>query len=417
MRRILVWWHRYVGLVLAVFLLVSGLTGSLLAWNDDLESFISPQLFRVMPPTPDAPPLDPLVLRERVAQHYPTTFVPRAPLQIEAGKSVSFRLYALPDPRTGTSPELAADEVFVDPYRGTILGSRKFGDIREGWVNFMPFVYSLHDALALGTTGTVLLGVIALLWSIDCIAAIWLTFPATRASSQGKSWLARWRQSWWVRWRGGTYKLNFDLHRAGALWLWAMLFVVAWSSVAFNLRPVYDIVMHRILAHQAEPPRVQLKRPLLHPPLDWQQGLSLARKKMAEATQQQGLHIDFEYMLIYDPRYARYSYYVHSDRDVAQRWGITSLHIDARDGSVSPLWYPTGAAAGNTVTTWISSLHMTAMWGWPFQIFMSLFGLAVAMLCVTGIWIWARKRRGRRQAVQQRTAPKRPPAHEFRLDV
>lgn len=404
MRRILVWWHRYVGLVLAVFLLVSGLTGSLLAWNDELEALLSPQLFLATPPTPAARPLDPLVLREQVARLYPATFVPRVPLQIEPGKSVMFRLYALPDPRSGKTPELAVDQVFVDPYSGRILGTRKYGDLGQGLVNLMPFVFDLHDALAMGRTGTVLLGVIALLWSIDCIAAIWLTFPAARASSQGKSWLARWRQSWWLRWRGGAYKLSFDLHRAGALWLWAMLFVIAWSSVAFNLRPAYDGVMKRLLAHQPEPSREQLARPVLRPPLDWQQGLALARARMNEAAKREGLRIDFEYMLIYDPRYARYSYYVRSDRDVAQRWGITSLHIDARDGSVSPLWYPTGAAAGNTFNTWITALHLTAMWGRPFQAFMSFFGLALAMLCVTGAWIWARKRRGRVQAAFQRAA-------------
>ena len=36
-----------------------------------------------------------------------------------------------------------------------------------------------------------------------------------------------------------------DLHRAGGLWLWAMLFVFAWSSVAFNLTPAYDAVMRK----------------------------------------------------------------------------------------------------------------------------------------------------------------------------
>jgi len=61
--------------------------------------------------------------------------------------------------------------------------------------------------------------------------------------AQGKSGLARWWPSWKLRWRGGSHKVNFDLHRAGGLWVWAVLFVLAWSGVAFNLREAYRPVM------------------------------------------------------------------------------------------------------------------------------------------------------------------------------
>ncbi|WP_438800858.1 PepSY domain-containing protein [Achromobacter pestifer] len=42
--------HRWVGLVIAGFLLVAGLTGALLAWNDELEAMFGPDLFLVAPP-------------------------------------------------------------------------------------------------------------------------------------------------------------------------------------------------------------------------------------------------------------------------------------------------------------------------------------------------------------------------------
>jgi uncharacterized iron-regulated membrane protein len=62
MRRILVLMHRYAGLVTALFLLIASLTGSLMAWNDELETLISPQLFLAKPPAPGAAMLDPLQL-------------------------------------------------------------------------------------------------------------------------------------------------------------------------------------------------------------------------------------------------------------------------------------------------------------------------------------------------------------------
>ena len=43
----------------------------------------------------------------------------------------------------------------------------------------------------------------------------------------------RWQPAWGVRWRGGSTRLNFDLHRAFGLWAWLVLFTIAFT--AFSL--------------------------------------------------------------------------------------------------------------------------------------------------------------------------------------
>ena len=67
MRAVMLLVHRYVGLLLALFLAIAGITGSLLAWNEELEAAISPQLFRVTAP-PTAVRIDPVLLHARVAE-------------------------------------------------------------------------------------------------------------------------------------------------------------------------------------------------------------------------------------------------------------------------------------------------------------------------------------------------------------
>ena len=42
-----VWLHRWVGLLIAAFLVLVGLTGSLLAFNTELERAFAPRLFAV----------------------------------------------------------------------------------------------------------------------------------------------------------------------------------------------------------------------------------------------------------------------------------------------------------------------------------------------------------------------------------
>lgn len=415
-RSTLVLLHRYVGLVIAGFLLMAGTTGSLLAWNHELEAWAAPTLWRVDRPHADAPRLDPLLLRDRVQALHPDTFVARVPLKARPDEPVVFKLYALPDPSTGAVPELANDEVFVNPYSGKVLGQRKWGDIKQGATNLMPFIYRLHHTLLLGDMGSLVLGVIALLWTVDCFVGAWLTFPApqrkprARARAGGaqpvqpkKSWLSRWRTSWTLRWRGSSsYRRHLDVHRVAGLWPWAMLLVMAWSAVAFNLREVHDPVMKIFFAHQQDKDLPMLDMPRMSPRLDWQAARERGRKLMA----QQAAHDDFEVIeedaLTYDPRNGVYSYRVRSTRDAASRWGVTQLSFDGDTGALLKVWLPTGAASGDTIRTWITTLHMAGTWGWPLQVLVSVIGLAVAALSVTGVVIWWKKLEGRRKLAQKR---------------
>lgn len=418
-RSTLVLFHRYVGLALAAFLLMAGITGSLLAWNHELEAWAAPSLWRVERPHADAPQVDPLLLRDRVQALYPDTFVARAPLKGRPDQPVIFRLFALPDPVTGAAQELANDEVFVDPYTGRVLGQRKWGDVTQGAKNLMPFVYRLHHTLLFGEVGSYVLGVIALLWTVDCFVGAWLTFPPRRRASRGvsrdgavqqKSWLGRWRTSWSLRWRGSSsYRRHLDVHRVAGLWPWAMLFVVAWSAVAFNLSEVHDPVMKAFFAHQADKDLPMLDVPRMTPALDWQAARRHGRVLMAQQAAQDRFEVLEEDALTYDPRNGIYSYRVRSTRDAASRWGITQLSFDGETGMLLKVWLPTGSASGDTIRTWTTTLHMAGVGGWPLQLLVCGVGLAVSALSVTGVAIWWKKRAGRRKLATRSLAKSRLP--------
>ena len=386
--------HRYVGLLLALFLVIAGITGSLLAWNEELEAAISPQLFHVTAPA-TATRIDPVLLHARVAARYPHALAARLPLEFSDGRSVLFALRPL-----SKGQPLPNDQVFVDPYTGQTLGERRWGDIRQGAKNLMPFIYRLHYSLALDGIGTVLFGIVALLWTLDCFAGAWLTLPNRPASGEpARRWPARWWQAWKFR-SGSTYKISFNLHRAGGLWTWAMLFVLAWSSVAFNLPQVYEPAMKAVLAHQRGLETIpKLARPKLAPVLAWEQALPAARGLMAQQAQASGFVVLAEKSLLYDPQRGIYRYDVRSSHDIRHKGGHTRLVMDAQTGAFKGLWLPTGAAAGDTLSTWLATLHMAAMWGWPLQLLVCLMGLAVTVLSVTGVHVWLRKRRAGRIAM------------------
>ncbi|MDR6215863.1 PepSY-associated TM helix domain-containing protein [Paracidovorax wautersii] len=389
--------HRVAGLALAAFLLVAGLTGSVLAWNAELDAALNPHWLRMAPASADAPRLHGLALRDAVQARYPGAVVARVPLAQEPGRAAVFWLR----PQPGAAA-LDNDQVFVDPYTGRILGERRWGDLSQTWRNLVPFLYRLHYSLALGSVGTWLLGLVSLLWMVDSVVGAYLTLPArasgaARGGKTGRAgWAARWARSWQLD-LGSRWRATFDLHRAGGLWLWPALFVLAWSSFALNLPQWHDPLLQRVVPQQ--PALADLPRraaPLRQPALDWPAAHQRARELMHTVAAQRGFTVLAESSLAYDPGRGLYRYDVRSSLDIKDQGGSTRLFLDAGTGALVLAWLPTGGAAGDTFVTWMSSLHMAAVGGWPYKLAVTLAGAGVALLSVTGVLIWRRKARARR---------------------
>ena len=118
---------------------------------------------------------------------------------------------------------------------------------------------------------------------------------------------------------------------------------------------------------------------------------------MNQLARSQSFTIIEENALAYEPGLGVYSYKVRSSRDVREHKGLTTVFFDAASGRQLASWLPTGTASGDTIRSWISALHMASMWGWPFKLFICAMGLAVAMLSVTGVLVWRRKRQGKQR--------------------
>ena len=386
-RRLWVIVHRWVGLAMAGFLIVVGLTGSLLAFNTELERVFAPELFAHS--RAGVPRLDLATLAERAA-----TLVPNARVRsVTMAEPDQVSIYFEPqiDPATRQPYDLGFTELFVDPWTGAELGRRQRGDLSEGAKNLMPFIYELHWTLALGTTGQWVLGITALLWTIDCFAGVYLTFPRTPSGFWG-----RWRRAWAVKRTRNPVRLNFDLHRAGGLWPWALLFVFAWSSVMMNIRPVYEAVMSRLFDYQSAMESFEARRnPRETPRLNWHEAQLTGERLMAEQGALQGFAVGQRLSLMYFPGTGEYLYEVRGSRDLFERapkGGGTSVTFDGDTGVLHELSQPTGERLGNTIESWLYALHMARIFGRPFQLLVCLLGLVVAMLSVTGIYIWLKKR-------------------------
>lgn len=366
--------HRYVGLVMAGFLIVAGLTGALLVWYDELDAAAWPALRAVEAPSPDAQPLSPFELRERVVATIPGVRQTYLQFPEKAGEPVYFPI----------EDAAGNDELYVDPYTAAELGRREWGDIGQGMRNLMPFLYRLHYTLALGTIGSYTFGVIALLWTIDCFIGAYLTFP------RRQPFLRKWAPAWRVE----AKRLNYDVHRAGGLWPWAMLFVLAWSSVAFNLHEVYSPVTKVFVDyrdHWKEVPDLAQER--LQPVIGIEAAYARGQQLLGAESRRLGFEVERINYFQYREAKGIYRLGARSDRDIRDGGGATQIWFDGDTGALVRTILPSGQYAGNTFTNWLYALHMAQVWGLPFRIFVTLLGLAVTALSVTGVVIWWRKRR------------------------
>lgn len=388
--------HRWVGLVIAGFLLIAGITGSVIAFFADLDAALNPELFRVEPPAAGAPLLDPLELQARILRQLPAGGDLRGVvLDLREGESANYYFNER--------------ENFFDPYTGRALGSRNFGDLSEGKQNLLTFVYRLHYSLALGDVGVYVFGVVALLWTIDCFVGAYLTFPVATPAAGARprgAWLRRWARAWGIETKQ-LFSLVFTWHRASGLWVWGMLLVFAWSAVALNLgEQVYEPLMNRVLPHTEQPEPPAIDPPRQHPQLGVAAALERGRELMASEAKQRGFRIFREKYLDYDPEHGAYWLTVESSLDIGERLADTAVMFDGDAGQLLAFRSPTTEGARKTFDRWLIALHF-GTWregGIVYRAFVCVMGAMVSLLSITGVWIWWRKRMKRMKSARRATA-------------
>ncbi|EIC30421.1 PepSY-associated TM helix domain-containing protein [Methylomicrobium album] len=387
--------HRYTGLGMTLFLVVVGLTGSLLAFYKELDGAINPRLYVE---AHGRTPLD----FDTLIESAESRIAPQASVQSlwMSSESVQFSVSPRQNEQTGQSFELNYDQLLLDPYTGAELGRRRWGAISEGMTNLMPFIYNLHFNLALDDAGMWILGITALIWTLDCFVGFYLTLPAKVFAAQHNQSTAspfwqRWRRAWLIKWRGSPFRINYDLHRAGGLWVWLALLVFAWSSVYMNLGDtVYQKVMQSVSDyHQPWTDIEDLPEPLIHPAIDLRAAYRLGHRAMTRAAAEHGFQIEAPVAIWINRAKGFYVYCVRSSLDIQDHEGQTRVVIDANSGQQKMLLLPAGQYNGNTVTSWLTALHMANVFGLPYRLFVCVLGLVIVMLSVTGIVIWLKKRR------------------------
>lgn len=231
LRRLIFNAHLYIGLATGFFLVLSGLTGSLLVFREEIEALNHRELMETKLRGERAS-LQAILDRVRCA--YPheellSVRMPRTPEQTYLLKM------------SGSSGLF----VYADPYSGKLLGALRQEETFMGWIAL------LHAQLLCGERGKTVLGVSALLLVCMSITGLMLWWPLN----------GRWSRGLKIDWQAPWKKLLFDIHRTTGIYVFLFLLIIGFTgaSLVFN-QSVAELVNFLTASPSRTAP------PQLHPP-------------------------------------------------------------------------------------------------------------------------------------------------------
>ncbi|MDX2204072.1 MAG: PepSY-associated TM helix domain-containing protein [Hyphomicrobiaceae bacterium] len=403
--------HRWGGLFIALFLLIAGLTGAVISWDHELDEWLNPHLFE---DKATGPTLAPLELVRRVEAADPKVQVTYFPLSFETGHNAALFVEPRLDAGTGTLHTVAYNQVFISPVTGAVAGRRYWGAVSLERENLLPFLYKLHysmhipDLWGLDRLGIWFMGVVAIVWMFDCFVGFALTLPRTKGQGEGprpdtaatargrRGWWQRWKPAWQIKRGASTYRLNLDLHRAFGLWLWLMLFLLAFTSISMNLaselvRPLVGRLSTLTPDPFSERATAFTGRPVA-PALTFAQAIDTAGAEARRRGWPEPLGSAF-----YGRLFGLYAigFFHQGDDHGSAGMGVKTIVLDAATGAIAGGRVPWQGTTGDVFMQLQFPIHSGRIAGIPGRVFMTFMGLVVAMLSATGIYIWFKKRAAR----------------------
>jgi uncharacterized iron-regulated membrane protein len=369
LRRQLAWLHRWTGLVVLGFLFLASVTGTWLVFADEIDHWINPELRSVVI-RDHRVPLS--AVYDRVERRFPGARV--TTIVTQKKPSDALLVYLASD-----RGELRYNQVFVDPYTGDILGQQSTTRFVVSRSTLNQLVLRFHYTLFAGNWGLWCMGGCAIVWLLTNLIGLWLSWPS--------AWrrLVGWLPILSVRMNRGVYKVNYDLHRAIGVWLLPVFTVLAFTSVYLNLP--------RLIA-----PAVDAVSPLSKAPAGHRRQLEDVKVGPDQAVAVARAAVPFARpnSVFRDLRNGRYSVWLQRADDPSP-YGNNVAYVDFVTGDLIGVRLSKSGSAGDQFMDWQLPLHNGMAFGLAGRIVIAVSGIAMAVMCVTGFYVWWRKwRDGRR---------------------
>ncbi|WP_439670964.1 PepSY-associated TM region [Cupriavidus necator] len=372
--------HLYIGLSLGLLFVLFGLTGMTIAWREELDAWLNPDLLVASAPmTEPVSPATVQAVTERLAA--PPYGKPNLLMLPVHADGVFIAWYPVKGP-DGVVPGRSR-QVMVDPVTLAVKGERVWGEAGLSRRLSLPTLFHLHRYLLSGDTGKTITGVAGMLLLLTTLVGVAVWWPRMKLRSVVQAFRITHGGSW--------SRFSYSLHRAGGILAAPVLAIIAFSGWYLNLPKWVTPMVAGVMTVTPPVKHVSAPAPAGARPLGAGEIMAAAQARYPQA---QVTRISF-------PRKPGDAFEIRLRQpgEVRKDTGATRLWLDAWSGKPLGMRDPQQAPAGDTLLNWLFPLHTGEAFGLPGRVFITLFGLAPLAFAVTGVLIWWKRRRGHQRHV------------------
>jgi len=358
MRATLLLLHKYTGLFLGLLLSITGISGSLIVFDRELDEMLAPE-------TANFEPAQSLASIQ-LALDNATAAVDNgsSPTRIMLGRDLQApHIVRFPAPEGSPGPI----EASIDPGTAQVLAVRTWGEYPVTWF------YHLHLSFLAGPVGEIVVGIMGFCMLFFTISGIVIWWPKN----------GRWRRALTIKRHAGAFRLNFDLHKTVGVYFTPLFVMLALTGMEIVWHdPAEKLVSAFLPVTEADDVRSQAS------------GITPVSADQV-ATSAQAIFPDSAIMRIYLPNAddAAFDVTFKHPEEPWKEYARSAVQIDQYSGEVLSVWDGREAPAGNVFLDWLFPLHNGDALGQIGRWLVFISGLLPALLFGTGLYMWWRKRR------------------------
>ena len=355
MRKLIFNLHLYLALLAAVFIIILGITGSIMAFEPEIDHLLHPSLSYVKPAGPALSLVD---LGSAVSKRFPgeridAYFVSTSPnisYQVELEKS---------------------GRVYINQYSGEVLG------VRPDELDFLAYVHQLHLRLLWqhrGDPGKKIMSCVGVAMLLLLISGLYLWWPVKRIAIKKRS---TGRRFW------------FDLHNTIGIFSLIFLLLLTVTGTIIGFEETTTPMLYKLTgSQQSQPPKTFPAPPPGAKPITPDQALEIARATLPGAT---------PFLInVPEPKDAyRIRLRYPEDRTPG---GRSRMIVDQYTGKVLFAEGSRTAPAGTRMVIANRALHTGDIFGIPSKTILSLASLMLVAQTISGIVMWWKRRKAVRNA-------------------
>jgi uncharacterized iron-regulated membrane protein len=357
MRKLLFNLHLYGALVVGTFVVIVGLTGSIIAFEEDLDHLFNPALFHVQVQGERMPPS---ALLKAASAAYPGQRIGAIRLPQAPDDSAVF---TVPGPR----------QVFMNPYTGAIVGSRDPKTL-------LSSIHMLHLRLLMGPVGGTIVAAVTAVLMFLVLSGIYLWWPLKRVT---------------IRWKASLRRVHFDLHNTAGIYSALFLLVLGATGIVIH----FDDDLEQYLHRTAGTKKIVKNFP------------SVVRAGANSISPDDALGIGLNFLpgtkalSVSVPPGPKGSYLValRYPEDLTPG-GRTWVNVDRYSGQVLGFQSSRTVAWGTRTIIYNRAIHTGDIWGYWSKILMSLSSMMLVIQAITGYYLWWKKLRVRELQAENQPA-------------